>query len=93
MHEYMFIVIRRASLSSEKELDEFISRSTLGYIIEKRLYILTLLPVTIPEKRNPSKHGCNVGTSSTVESAVAQWHIVPAAVSTVTKISAKNNFR
>jgi len=50
MNEYLFIVIKRTSVSSQKELTEFISRTTLGYIIEKRLYILTMLPVTLSVK-------------------------------------------
>jgi len=46
--KYITINIKRTSVSSEKELAEFISRTTLGYIIEKRLYVLTLLLVTLP---------------------------------------------
>ena len=49
MHEYLFIVTKQTCVSSKKEVAEFISRTTLSYIIEKQLYILTMLRVTLPD--------------------------------------------
>jgi hypothetical protein len=80
VNKYISINIKLTSVSSEKELAEFVSRTALGYIIEKWLYTLTLLHVILPEEGILPKHGCNVGKSGPVELAVAKWHIVPAAV-------------